>query len=67
MGELKEARRQLDALPRVLKEDYQLMLIFHTDLTEAKDTIFPKLVDLIEQAFGIPDKLPKVCIVSPVN
>ena len=65
MGELKEARKQIDALPRVLKEDYHLMLKLHTDFTEAKDTIFPKLVNLIEEAFGIPENLPKVRIVKP--
>jgi hypothetical protein len=67
MGELNEARRQIDALPRALKEDSHLILKFHTGLTEAKYTIFPKLVNLIEKAFGIPDKRPKVRIVSPVN
>ena len=40
---------------------------FHTHLTEAKDIIFPQLVNLVEEAFGIPDKSPKVRVYICIN
>ena len=60
MGDMDEARRQIAALPNLLNEDYHLLLKFHTDLTEAKTIILPEIFNLIEEAFGLPEKPPKV-------
>ena len=61
MGELEEARRQIDALPNVLREDFRLKLKFQTNLQEAKCVIFPEIINLIEEAFEHPDSPLKVC------
>ena len=60
MGDLTEAKRQIDALPKILKEDYRILLKVHSDLTEAKQNFYPKLVNLLEEAYGLPEKPPKV-------
>ena len=62
MGELKEAQRQIDALSNILKEDFRLLLKFKTDLKNAKSTIFPEILHLLEEAFGLPENPPTVCI-----
>ena len=62
MGDLSEAKRQIDALPKVLKEDYRILCKFHSDYKESKSVFFPKLINLIEEAYGLPDKPPKVFI-----
>lgn len=60
MGDLTEAKRQIDALPKVLNQDYRMLLKFHTDFTEAKHNLYPKLINLLEEAYGLPEKPPKV-------
>ena len=67
MGELEETRRQIDALPNLLKEDFRLLLKFQTDLKEAKCVIFPEIIHLVEEAFGLFDNPPTVCTYIETN
>ena len=61
MGDIEEAKRQISALPNVLNGDYYLTLKYNTCLKKAKDC-FPEIVNLIEEAFGLPEKPLKVFI-----
>ena len=63
MGDIEEAKRQISALPNVLNGDYYLTLKYNTSLKEAKHS-FPEIVNLIEEAFGLPEKPLKVFICS---
>ena len=67
MVELDEARRQIEALPSILREDYRITLKIRSDWENAKCTIFPDIVRLIEEAFGLPDQPPKVRIGGLLN
>ena len=60
MDEVDEARRQIEALPSILKEDFRISLIFKIEINEARNTIFPEILHLIEEAFGLSDYPPKV-------
>ena len=60
MDKTDEARRQIEALPNILKEDFRISLIFRKEIKEARSTIFPEILHLIEEAFGLSDYPPKV-------
>ena len=60
MDEIDEARRQIEALPSILKEDFRISLLFRTEIKEVRSTTFPDIIHLIEEAFGDSDNPPKV-------
>ena len=62
MDKVTEAKRQIDALPKVLNEDFRILFKFHSDFKEAKTILFPKLFNLIEEAYGLPENPPKVSL-----
>ena len=62
MDNLTEAKRQIDALPKVLKEDFRILFKFNCEYKDAKTILFPKLINLIEEAYGLPESPPKVRI-----
>ena len=62
MDDRTEAKRQIDALPKVLKEDFRILFKFHSEFKDAKTVLFPKFINLIEEAYGLPESPPKVRI-----
>ena len=62
MDDLTEAKRQIDALPKLLKEDFRILFKIHSEFKDAKTGIFPKIINLIEEAYGLPESPPKVRI-----
>ena len=62
MDNTTEAKRQIDALPKVLKEDFRILFKFYSEFKDAKTVLLPKLINLIEEAYGLPESPPKVCI-----
>ena len=62
MDDLTEAKRQIDVLPKLLKEDFRILFKIHSEFKDAKTGIFPKITDLIEEAYGLPESPPKVQI-----
>ena len=62
MDDLTEAKRQIDALPKLLKEDFRILFKIHSEFKDAKTGIFPKIINLIEEAYGLPESPPKVQI-----
>ena len=67
MVELDEAQRQIEALPKILREDYRITLKIRSDWENAKGVIYPDIVRLIEEAFGLPDQPQKVNIRHLLN
>ena len=62
MDDLTEAKRQIDALPKLLKEDFRILFKIHSEFKDAKTGLFPKIINLIEEAYGLPESPPKVRI-----